>query len=247
MGKVIESGIKRKSEFRKPARPVGGKAPLSVFILYDHPMVRYGIASLLATRSDLRLAGQTHSGPGILEILDRARPDLLLMDVELEEGGATALLQKISGSNLHTRTLVYSAHAHESHVLEAMRCGAHGYLTSNASPEQLCEAMLVVARGEFYIDPAIASKVVARVGRKHERRTRLNRELTQRETAVLHRLAAGMRNSEIACDLHITERTVKYHITSMFNKLRARNRIQVVQMALQNGLIKQPIPPTVGV
>lgn len=222
----------------QPAQPVSGKAPLSVFILHDHPMVRYGIASLLATRTDLRLAGQTRSCASALRALDAEPPDLLLMDVELQDGGAPALILKINESKLRTRTLVYTAQAHESHVLEAMRCGAHGYLTGNASPEQLCEAMLVVAGGEFYIDPAIASKVVASVGRKNERRARVSRELSPREVAVLHRLAAGMRSSEIARDLYITERTVKYHITSLFNKLRSRNRAQAVKIALQNGLIK---------
>jgi DNA-binding NarL/FixJ family response regulator len=102
----------------------------------------------------------------------------------------------------------------------------------------LCEAIRVVAGGDFYLDPAIASKVIATVGRKHERRARYGRELTSREVAVLHRLATGMRNSEIASDLFITERTVKYHITSMFNKLQARNRTQAVKIAIQNGLIK---------
>ena len=99
-------------------------------------------------------------------------------------------------------------------------------------------ALRAVAGGDFYLDPAIASKVIAQVGRKHERRSRRTRELTVREVAVLQRLAAGMRNSEIASDLFIAERTVKYHITSMLNKLRARNRTQVVKIAIQNGLIK---------
>jgi DNA-binding NarL/FixJ family response regulator len=123
-------------------------------------------------------------------------------------------------------------------VLEAVRCGVHGYITKDAEPERLCEAIRVVAGGDFYLDPAIASKVIAQVGRKHERRARPSRELTPREVAVLYRLAAGMRNSEIASDLFITERTVKYHITSMFNKLQARNRTQAVKIAIQNGLIK---------
>jgi DNA-binding NarL/FixJ family response regulator len=215
-----------------------GDVPLSVFILHDHPMVRYGIARLLAARSDMRVTGETCSCAVALETLAEAPPDLLMMDMELKEGGAPALILKIIEGNLRTRVLVYSGRSHESHVLEAMRCGVHGYVTSDAEPAQLCEAMLVVAGGEFYIDPAIASKVVARVGRKHERRARVSRELTPREVAVLHRLASGMRNSEIASDLYIAERTVKYHITSMFHKLRARNRTQAVKIALQHGLIK---------
>jgi len=220
------------------AGPAGGRAPFSVFILHDHPMVRYGIASLLAGRSDMRVSGEAGSCAPALAALDAAPPDLLLIDMDLKEGCATALILKINESNLRTRVLAYSAQSHESHVLGAMRCGAHGYLTCGAEPEHLCEAMLVVASGEFYIDPAIASKVVARLGRTHERRTRANRELTPREVAVLQRLAAGMRNSEIAVELFITERTVKYHMAAIFNKLRASNRTQAVKIALQNGLIK---------
>ena len=218
--------------------PDGGSAPLSVLVVHDHPMVRYGVARLLATRSDMRVTGATHRCAVALEALAVAPPDLLLLDTELKEGGASALILKISEGNLRTRVLVYSGQSHVSHVLEAMRCGAHGYLTSDAGPEDLCDALLVVAGGEFYIDPAIASKVVARMGRKHERRARVDRELTARELAVLNRLASGMRNSEIASDLYITERTVKYHITSMFNKLRAKNRAEAVKIALQNGLIR---------
>jgi DNA-binding NarL/FixJ family response regulator len=114
----------------------------------------------------------------------------------------------------------------------------HGYITRDADPGRLCDALRVVAGGDFYLDPAIASKVIAQVGRKHERRARRSRELTVREAAVLHRLAAGMRNREIASELFITRRSVKYHITSMFNKLQARNRTQAVKIAIQNGLIK---------
>ena len=219
------------------ARQDDGK-PLSVLILHDHPIIRYGITHLLSTRSDLCLAGETDSCTTALELLGTVSPDLLLMDMDLRGGCAHALILAIMERRLHTRILVYSAQSHDGHVLEALRCGAHGYILADAGPERLCQALVVVAGGDAYLDPTIASKVVAQVGRKHERRARVNRELTQREVAVLRRLAAGMRNSEIASDLFITERTVKYHITSMFNKLRARNRTQAVKIAIQNGLIK---------
>ena len=213
-------------------------ALLSIFILDEHPIVRYGLVQLLTSRPGLRVVCETGSCTTIYERLDDVKPDLLLLDMELKEGCAQALIQKIIEENLHTRVLVYSARSHNAQVLEAVRCGAHGYITKDAEPERLCEAIRVVTGGDFYLDPAIASKVIAQVGRKHERRARCGRELTARETAVLHCLATGMRNSEIASDLFITERTVKYHITSMFNKLQARNRTQAVKIAIQSGLIK---------
>jgi DNA-binding NarL/FixJ family response regulator len=220
------------------AGTAGTRAALSVLILDDHPIIRYGIAQLLSSQPGMRVAGATDSCATAWERLETARPDLLLMDVELREGCAHTLILRINEGSLDTRVLVYSAKAHDAHVLEAVRCGAHGYITQYAEPGRLCEAIRVVAAGGFYLDPAIASKVIAQLGRKHERRARPSRELTPREIAVLHRLAAGMRNSEIAVDLYITERTVKYHITSMFNKLRARNRTQIVKIAIQTGLIK---------
>jgi DNA-binding NarL/FixJ family response regulator len=220
------------------AGPDGSGAPLSVLILDDHPIIRYGLVQLLSSRPGMRVVGETGSCAVAQERLDSTKTDLLLMDMELKAGCAQTLIQKIIEEHRATRVLVYSARVQDAHVLEAVRCGVHGYITKDAELEQLYQAVLVVAGGNFYLDPAIASKVIGWMGRKHERRASPARELTGREVAVLQRLAAGMRNSEIAGDLFITERTVKYHITSMFNKLRARNRTQAVKIALQNGLIK---------
>jgi DNA-binding NarL/FixJ family response regulator len=220
------------------AVPDGSDAALSVLILDDHPIIRYGLVQLLTSLAGMRVVGNTGSCTAARELLDSVKPDLLLLDMELKEGCAQTLIQKIIDENLNTRVLVYSARSHDAHVLDAVRCGAHGYITKDAEPELLCEAIRVVVGGDFYLDPSIASKVIAQVGRKYERRARGGRELTEREVAVLHRLAAGMRNSEIANELFITERTVKYHITSMFTKLQARNRTQAVKIAIQNGLIK---------
>ena len=220
------------------AGPEGRRAALSVLILDDYPIIRYGLARLLASRPDMRVVAETGSCAVAWKQLDTTKPDLLLMDMNLREGCAPGLILSIIEANLATRVLVYSAQSHDAHVLEAVRNGVHGYITKDAEPERLCEAIRVVGDGGVYLDPAVASKVIAQLGRTHERRARRSRELTAREVAVLHRLAAGMRNSEIATELFITERTVKYHITSMFNKLRARNRTQAVKIALENGLIK---------
>jgi len=218
--------------------PDGSDVRLSVLILDDHPIIRYGLVQLLTSQPNMRVVCETGSCTTARERLDSVKPDLLLLDMELKEGCAQTLIQKIIDENLNTRVLVYSARLHDAQVLEAVRCGAHGYITKDAEPERLCEAIRVVTGGDFYLDPSIASKVIAQVGRKYERRARGGRELTEREVAVLHRLATGMRNSEIANELFITERTVKYHITSMFTKLQAKNRTQAVKIAIQNGLIK---------
>ena len=220
------------------AVPDGSDSTLSVLVLDDHPIIRFGVVHLLSNQPGMSVVGETGSCAAARLRLDSMKPDILLLDMELKDGCAQALIQEIIVANLKTRVLVYSARSHDAHVIDAVRCGAHGYITKDAEPELLCEAIRVVASGDFYLDPSIASKVIGHLGRKNERRARRGRELTEREVAVLHRLAAGMRNSEIASELFITERTVKYHITSMFAKLQARNRTQAVKIAIQNGLIK---------
>lgn len=229
---------RRRNPVFKPAGSEDENASLTVLILDDHPIVRFGITQLLKPIPCMRVVADTASCAAARDRLAKATPDLLLMDMALREGCAHELIMRISEEGLRTRVLVYSAEAHDATVLDAVRCGVHGYITKDAEPERLCEAIRVVAGGGFYLDPAIASKVIGLVGRKQERRTPRSRELTPREVAVLRGLAAGLRNSEIASDLFITERTVKYHITSMFSKLRARNRTQAVKIAIQNGLIK---------
>ena len=163
------------------AGPDGSGRPLSVLILDDHPIIRYGLVQLLSSRSGLHVVGETGSCATAQERLDSTKIDLLLMDMELKEGCAQTLIQKIIEENLATRVLVYSARVHDAHVLEAVRCGVHGYITKDAEPERLYQAILVVAGGAFYLDPAIAWKVIGEVGRKNERRARRSRELTGRE------------------------------------------------------------------
>jgi DNA-binding NarL/FixJ family response regulator len=133
--------------------------------------------------------------------------------------------------------LVYTAENGGSYVLEAVRNGARGYVVKTQRPERVYEAMRVVADGGFYLDPAVTSLVMTRMGRLVNFSGNFDETLSNREQAVLDRLVAGKRNGQIAGELFISERTVKFHVNSLFRKLRAKSRTDVVRIALQQGLV----------
>ena len=175
----------------------------------------------------------------VFRLMQAAGPEQLarLVDLMLEDGTACDLMQKLQAKGLAAQILVYSAHTAEAKVLETLRAGASGYIIKGSSPQRLIDAINTVAKGGSYLDPAIASGVMGRVGRTKERRASHSRELTERETTVLNALVQGKRNKDIAGELFITERTVKYHVNALFTKLRVQNRTQAVTAAIEQGLV----------
>lgn len=215
-----------------------GSQQLSILIVDDHPIVRYGITRLLEDELDMHIIAAVSDCETAGGILRNEAPVLLLMDMQLQDGCAHNLVMKVGELGLDTRILVYSAQIEDWQIVDALRHEVHGYITKNAEPVNLCEAIRVVAEGGSYIDPSIASKVIGQVGRTNERRSPQSRHLTERESAVLKGIASGKRSREIAVELYITERTVKYHLSSMFSKLRVHNRTEAVTYAFEHGLIK---------
>lgn len=213
------------------------KAPVSVLVVDDHPVVRMGVSMLIVPESGLEVVGEASSCAEAWEMLLRLRPDVIVGDLMLEDGTACDLMQKMQTEGIAGQVIVYTAHADEAHVVEALRAGASGYIIKGSTPQRLIDAIRTVAHGDSYLDPTIASRVMGRVGRTQERRSSHSRELTKREATVLSSLTQGMCNKDIAQELFITERTVKYHIKGLFTKLRVKNRTQVVRAAIEQGLI----------
>ena len=213
------------------------QTPVSVLVVDDHPVVRMGVSMVLAQASGMRVIGEASSCAQAWDLLQRLRPDIVVGDLMLGDGNACEWMKKMHAEAIGGQVIVYTAHSSEARVLEALRAGASGYVIKGSTPERLLDAIRTVARGGSYLDPAIASQVMGRVGRTRERRTAHSRELTERETSVLNGLIQGKRNKDIAGDLFITERTVKYHINGLFTKLRVKNRTQAVRVAIEQGLI----------
>jgi DNA-binding NarL/FixJ family response regulator len=215
-----------------------GEETLSVLVVDDHPVVRMGISMVLALESGLRVVGEASSCAEAWSMLLKVRPDVVLVDLMLDDGTACDIMQKLQAKGLAAHVLVYTAHAGEAQVLETLRAGASGYIIKGSTPQRLIDAIHTVAGGGSYLDPAIAAQVMGRVGRRvQKRRSAHSRELTDREATVLNALVQGKRNKDIAGELFITERTVKYHVNALFTKLRVQNRTQAVRAAVEQGLV----------
>ncbi len=222
----------------KPRKKDPEPASISVLIVDEYPIVRYGVIRLLEGELNKHVVGDTASCKTAEDILrNHASVDLLLIDIQLRRECAHTLITKVIELYPTTRILVYSALTEDHQIIDALRHGAHGYITKDAEPDRLIEAISLVVSGGSYIDPAIASKVIGHVGRINERRTLNSRELTQRESAVLKGIASGKRSQDIAVDLYISERTVKYHLSSIFTKMRVHNRAEAVRYAYERGLL----------
>lgn len=192
---------------------------MKIVVVDDHPIVREGLVAALARREDFTITGAYGSAEELLT--SRMDADVVLLDLELPGMSGVEVVPKIKPA-----VLVLTAYANDEQIDAVLRAGARGYLLKGAALEEIERAIRTVARGETYLDPRVASRVVA-----------LSRapRLSPREREVLSLLADGKSNKEIAAALKITERTVKFHVTAIFNKLGAENRAQAVSIAHQRG------------
>lgn len=189
---------------------------IRVAVVDDHPVVREGLVAAL--QGKFEIAG---SFPSAEEAIGRARADVVLLDLEFPGMSGLDAIARFSSA-----VLILTAYDAEEDVERAIAAGAKGYLLKGASLEEIERAIHAVARGESWMDPRIAS-----------RRTAPRQRLTPRQREVLRLVAAGKSNKEIAAELHITERTAKFHLTAIFNKLGAENRAQAVALAGQRHLL----------
>lgn len=161
-------------------------------------------------------------------------PDVVLLDLELPGRDGVEAIPDLLQAAPEARVLIFTAYQTEERVLGAIRAGARGYLLKGASAEEIAHAIRVVHAGGSYLAPGVATRVLAEVGSPR----RSTGTLTAREQEVMQQVAEGLSNKQIARALGITERTVKFHLTSIFNRLGAENRAQAVALALQQGLVK---------
>ena len=191
---------------------------IRLLIVDDHPVVREG---LVAALKNFEVVGAFGSAEELLR--SRVEADVVLLDLELPGMSGVDAIPQIKAN-----VLVLTAYATDEQIDAVLRAGARGYLLKGASVDEIERAIRSVARGETYLDPRVAGRVVAL---SHAPR------LSKREREVLQLVAAGRSNKEIGAELKVTERTVKFHVTAIFNKLGAENRTQAVAIAHERGLV----------
>ena len=205
---------------------------IRILIVDDHPVVREGLMAVLEGIPDIRVVGTAQSAEEALAAIKTVRPDIVLLDLELPGmSGIDAIPRLIAGGD-HVRVIVLTAYDTEERVLGASRAGAGGYLLKGAAAAEIVHAIRAVREGGSYLTPRVATQVMAQVVSRGR-----SGVLSEREREVLRLIAQGQSNKQIGRQLSITERTVKFHVTSIFNKLGADNRAQAIAVAARRGLL----------
>lgn len=218
------------------------KAPtIRVLLADDQSLFREGLRSLLSIQPDVEVVGEAANGAEAVERAISLAPDVVLMDLRMPVLNGVEATRRLHTSAARCRVIVLTTFDDDEQVFDALRAGASGYLLKDAPAEKLVEAIRSAARGESFLQPSIASKVVAEFSRlsRGERppTAPLVESLSQREREVLRSLACGMSNKEIAATLGLAEGTVKNHMTNILGKLGVLDRTQAALKARELGLI----------
>lgn len=205
-----------------------------VFLVEDHPLMRAGVRNALRKASDIEIVGEADSGERALEALRRLNPNVVMLDIGLPDVDGITLLHTIRTICPDARVIMLSCQSNERAVRTAMEAGASGYLTKSADPEQIVEAIRRAMAGQISLSPEAATRLVSALrGGQSPREA----ALTPRELEVWRAMADGLNNAEIARDLFITERTVKFHIHNLLRKLGFRDRAEAICAAHRRGLL----------
>lgn len=210
---------------------------IRILVADDHPVVRDGLIAILSTQPDFEVVGQAGTGAEVITQVEALAPDVLLLDLEMPELDGVEALQQLQKDNPNTRAIVFTAFDTDERILGAVQAGAQGYLLKGAPREELFKAVRVVHSGGSLLQPVVASKLLRQVSGRQEQPAEVE-PLTPRELEVLALVAHGLQNKEIAGQLVISERTVKFHVSSIMGKLGAGNRTEAVSIAAQRGLIE---------
>jgi NarL family two-component system response regulator LiaR len=208
---------------------------IRILIADDHPLVRQGLRTLIATEPGMELVGEAEDG---VEAVIKARslhPDVILMDIIMPRKNGLEAIDEIKGENPDARILVLTSFGEDDKVFPAIKAGALGYLLKDSSHQELLKAIRQVYRGESSLHPTIARKLIREIGQPSDR-PRAEEPLTEREVQVLKSVAQGLSNKEVAEELFISERTVAAHLRSILGKLHLANRTQAALYALREGL-----------
>ena len=205
---------------------------IRILIADDHSVVRQGLQMFLGLDPDLEVIGESENGAEALQLAGQLRPDVVLMDLAMPVMDGIAATSAIRDQMRDTEVIALTSVLDDASVVGAIKAGAIGYLLKDTKADELCRAIKAAAGGQVQLSPQAAAMLVREV-----RAPESPDALTERETEVLRLLALGYANKEIARKLHITDKTVKTHVSSILSKLEVQSRTQVALHAARIGLV----------
>jgi DNA-binding NarL/FixJ family response regulator len=211
--------------------------PVRVLLCDDQALVRSGFRMILDARGDLEVVGEAEDGVEAVEQTRALEPDVVLMDVRMPNLDGIEATRQIVASGSAARVLILTTFDPDEYVYEAIRAGASGFLLKDVEPEQLVDAIRVVAAGNALLGATVTTRLLERFGQTPTATPSLG-ELTERELEILRQMASGLSNAEIADRLVVSEATVKTHVSSVLRKLGVRDRVQAVIAAYDAGVVR---------
>lgn len=223
-------------------RPTGGKGysnMIQVIICDDQAIIRDGLEMLLKLERDIEVVGLAQDGDEGVALTADKSPDLVLMDLKMPGMNGVEATRRIRAQHPGVKVLVLTTYDDDEWVFDAIRAGASGYLLKDTPREKVVEAIRGTVAGKSYVDPVVAGKLLAQVSSVQVRSSSaLTEKLSEREAEILRLLARGLSNTEIAKQLHLSEGTVRNHVSAIFAKLDVSDRTQAAIIAIQHGLDK---------
>lgn len=209
-------------------------AHIRIVVVDDHPLFRQGVLFTLSREPDIEVVGEGESGRQAVELVQRHRPDVVLLDIAMPEGGGLSAAAQITQSVPETSVVMMTASEEGDDLLTAMKAGARGYVIKGAGASEVVTAIRAVAQGAAYITPKMAGQLVVEMTRRPAQDPL--GELTERERQVLELVSQGYSNKEIGDRLSLAEKTVKHYMTSVLQKLHVRSRVEAALLAQKLGL-----------
>lgn len=213
---------------------------IRLFLCDDHMLFRQGLKKLLELEQGIRIVGEANNGQEMLDAVKKASPDVILMDIGMPEMDGVTATYKVKKILPYSNIIILTVYEDEPHIFQAIKAGAMGYLLKDVSIDEVIEAIRLVYKGEALIQPVIAGKVLKEFATTDKKKVKEENKsystLTDREKEILHLIALGNTNKEIARKLNISEKTVKNHISNIFSTLHVNNRTKAAIYALDKKL-----------
>jgi DNA-binding NarL/FixJ family response regulator len=212
---------------------------IRVAIADDQGLVRAGFRMIVSAQPDMEVVGEAGDGEAAIDLVRREKPDVILMDIRMPRLDGIAATRTITGTDSPPRVVILTTYELDEYVFDALAAGASAFLLKAAPPEDLVQAIRVVASGDALLAPSVTKRLVEEFVKRPKPAATKAKQLellTERERDVLTEVARGLTNVEIAARLHIAETTVKTHVAHVLDKLDLRDRVQAVILAYETGL-----------